>query len=121
MRHRLAISLLTLVVMACSRQPSALTQSEAAVRSDVGEAAKTNVGFMHDSTHLLVQLQGAEMASVSDSAFPTRAQHIAQIALRSYPGSAHVDSVTVSVGEVLAPNMAFRVLRSRTFSSRELQ
>jgi hypothetical protein len=92
---------------------------EAAIRADVGAAANPQVAFARDSTHLLIQLQADPFAELPDSAFTRLARQVAALALHEYQHAAVLDSVTVSAGETIAPNgafRAFRVIRSHTFA-----
>ena len=119
-RHRLATTLLTLAAMASSCQ-SARDRSAAAVRAELGDSTQPSVAFLRDSTHLAVHLKASALAALSDSAFGTQARHVAQVALQAYPGAASVDSVSVLAGEEAVPDFAFRIVRSRTFASRDLR
>ena len=121
MRLPAELSVFALVVIGCSKSPAPLQHAQAVVLAEVGAAAKPQVAFMRDSTHLLVQLQGGDVAQAQDSAFAQRANRLARLALEAYGRGAGVESVTVSVGDMVAPGMAFRVLQSRTYASSTLQ
>ena len=79
---------------------------------------------MRDSTHLLVQVQGAYFGTLPDSQFNTRARLIAHFSFRHYGAWRVLDSVTVSVGQALKPGSGanvFRVGRSVTLPVSALQ
>jgi hypothetical protein len=92
-----------------------------ALVTELGAGARVHVAFMRDSSHLLVQLDTAVLSSLSDSAYARRSAVLAGIALSTYPAHTMLDSISVSTGETVAPNVAVRVRRNCTFAASALR
>jgi hypothetical protein len=92
-------SIITLV--GCDRDRQAREKVADVIRSEFGTAANPRVGFLGDSTHLLIHVDTTPFAQMSDSAFGRRAREIASLAMREYPRAGELDSI--SVGAIYAP------------------
>ncbi len=94
-----------------------------AMEAEAGPAAHPRVSFLRDSTHLVVQLDSATFATMSDTAFADRARSLAGRALASYPQAAVLDSVTIGTVAPFEQErfVAVRVIRSRTFAAAALR
>jgi hypothetical protein len=110
---------LILILAGCA--PNAREEALLRLQERYGPDVVRGVAFRRDSTHLLVQLDSAALGSLSDSAFAAKAREVAALALATYPRSHAVDSVTVSVGEMVVPRRMFRITREFSAGSREFR
>lgn len=123
----MAASRLTLVIALCGSLFACRSDPKRALGKELdrvyGPDATWLVGFARDSTHLLVQVQGAYFGSLPDSQFNDRARDIVRFAFRRYPAREALDSVTVAVGQVLSSGAlgVFRVGRSITVPASSLR
>ena len=108
-------------VLGCSepRDPM-LTAMEAAVRANIGASARPVVGYLHDSTNLLIDFDAAVLHDTLAAAFERTARAVAVAALDAYPRAAAVETVMVSAGQPIGER-SLRVLRQRIFTVGELR
>jgi len=117
-RHQL-LPLLALAA-ACLGPANSRERLAAALKDRVGEAADPDVGFMRDSTHLLVNLATVAFRTVPDSALTVQARDIGAFALRHYERADEVDSVTVLYREKVSSGFWW-IRHERTFPVGELR
>ena len=96
----------SLMVVGCRGQRSDHQALERALRARYSSTATFQVGFLRDSTHLLIHIVDD---SSSESAFTTKAREIARFAMGKYERAARLDSITVVEGEMVSPNSHFRI------------
>jgi len=108
-------------LLACSspRDP-ALDAVEKAVRAQLGATAVVNVGYLRDSTGLLIDFRAEALTDTSDATFARTARAVATTAVQQYTKRAALEVVMVSAGEVLGRGV-YRALRQRTFTAAELR
>ena len=117
-RHQL-LPLLALAA-ACLGPANSRERLASALKDRVGEAADPDVGFMRDSTHLLVNLATVAFRTVPDSVLTVQARDIGAFALRHYERANEVDSVTVLYREKVSSGFWY-VRHERTFPVAELR
>ena len=117
-RHQLL--LLLALAAACLGPANSRERLASALKDRVGEAADPDVGFMRDSTHLLVNLATVAFRTVSDSVLTVQARDIGAFALRQYERANELDSVTVLYREKVSSGFWY-VRHERTFPVAELR
>jgi len=107
---------------ACSSSPPdpALAEVESAVRAQVGTAAVVDVGYLRDSTGLLIDIKETALPDTGEATFARVAHEVATVAVRRFAKRATLDIVMVSSGEVLGRGV-FRAVHQRTFTAAELR
>ena len=118
LRWLLALCILA-PLAACSHRDRALSSVDAAVRREVGAAAKAHIGYVYDSTGLLIDFEATALRDTTQATFERTARAAAAVAVRQIAWTA-LDSVVVSAGQTLRPGV-FRVLRARTFKATEFR
>ena len=108
-------------LFACAPRDRAWEHVAEVLRAETGDAAAPKVSFQRDSTHLSIHLQAAAFAGMPDSVFESKARGWAKLALRTYERGAMLDSITVSAGDDVAPNVLFRVVRSYSYAVASLR
>jgi hypothetical protein len=108
-------------LLGCSepRDP-VLNSMEQAVRAQLGSASRPVVGYIGDSTRLLIDFSAAALPDSQAATFERTARSAALAAVRRYPKAASLKSVQVSAGEPIG-SRSLRVLRQRIFTAAELQ
>ena len=109
-----------LVACGSSARDPALAAVESAVRAQVGTAAVVNVGYLRDSTGLLIDIKETALPDTGEATFARVAREVATVAVRRFAKRATLDIVMVSAGEVLGRGV-FRAVRQRTFTAAELR
>src|SRR3979409_2112254 len=117
-RHQL-LPLLALAA-ACLGPTNSRERLPSALNTRVGEAADPDVGFMRDSTHLLVNLATVAFRTVPDSVLTVQAKGVGAFALRHYERANEVDSVTVVYREKVSSGFWY-IRHERTFPVAELR
>ena len=105
---------------ACTWPTTSRERLASALRERVGELADPDVGFMKDSTHLLVNLATVAFRTVPDSVLTVQAKDIGAFALRHYERANELDSVTVLYREKVSPGFWY-IRHERTFPVGELR
>jgi hypothetical protein len=108
-------------MLACSesRHPE-LAAMEKAVRAEIGSPGKPLVGYLRDSTALLIDFDATVLPDTQAATFVRMARAVALAAVRHYPNAAALESVMVSAGEPIG-SRSYRVLRQRIFTAAELR
>jgi len=119
-RTALASGILACLLACSSPRDPALDAVEKAVRAQIGATAVVNVGYLRDSTGLLIDFKAAALPDTDDATFARTAREVATVAVQQYTKRAALEVVMVSAGEVLGRGV-FRTLRQRTFTAAELR
>ena len=104
MKNLAVLFLSTIVAASACEQDSthhARQRVASLLREQLGDAADPQIGFMRDSTHLLVDLSTAAFPVLVDSMLTKRARGFAVTALKNYEMSKSLDSITVTYNERL--------------------
>ena len=112
--------LLLALAAACLKPANSRERLASELKDSLGEAANPDVGFMKDSTHLLVNLATVAFRTVPESVLTVQARDIGRFALRHYERATEVDSVTVLYREAVSPGFWY-VRHERTFPAGELR
>jgi hypothetical protein len=104
---------------ACGHQDTLRSSVETAVRRQIGAAARPHVGYVYDSTGILIDFEATALPDTTQATFERIARDAAAVAVRQIAWAA-LDSVVVSAGQTLRPGV-FRVLRARTFKATEFR
>ena len=104
---------------AYSHQDTLRSSVETAVRRQIGAAARPHVGYVYDSTGILIDFEATALPDTTQATFERIARDAAAVAVRQIVWAA-LDSVVVSAGHTLRPGV-FRVLRARTFKATEFR
>jgi hypothetical protein len=107
-----------LYLLGCStpRDP-VLSGMETAIRAELGTAHRVRVGYLRDSTGLLIDFDAAALPDTQAATFARMARTVAGTAVHRYPKAATLE---VSAGEFFGTG-SFRVSRQRIFTAAELR
>jgi hypothetical protein len=117
---RLALAVVACLVSCSSAPDPALSAIRQAVGARLGSAAVVNVGFLRDSTGLLIDFRMSALPDTQDATFARIAREVATVAVSHYAKRATLEVVMVSAGEVLARGV-FRAEHQRTFTAADLR
>ena len=118
--HRHQLLPLLALATACLGPANSRERLAAALKDRVGDLADPDVGFMRDSTHLLVNLATVAFRTVPDSVLTVQAKAIGAFALRHYERANELDSITVLYREKVSSGFWY-VRHERTFPVGELR
>lgn len=109
-------TLVLLLAVACVDSSRRLQNNVAdAVAKQVGAAAAPRVGFLNDSTHLLISVATVAFRTRPDSEVTIHARGIARVAFLHYARSAQLDSITVNYVEKITGGASW-IRHSRSYA-----
>lgn len=118
--RRHGLLLLLAVAVACTGPGNSRERLASALKDRLGDAANPDVGFIRDSTHLLVNLATVAFRSVPESALTVQARDIGRFALQHYERANDVDTVTVLYREKVSSGFWY-IRHERTFAVGDLR
>lgn len=109
-RSFLAPGILVCLLSCSTPRDPVLSGLERAIRAELGTAHQVRVGYLRDSTGLLIDFDAAALPDTQAATFARLARAVARAAVQRYPKAATLESVEVSAGEFFGTG-SFRVLR----------
>ncbi len=119
-RALLGASVVACVLSCTGPSDPMLRAMEKAVRVQIGASARPVVGYLRDTTGLLIDFDAAVLHDTLAAAFERTARAVALAAMRVYPRAAAVGTVLVSAGQPIGER-SLRVLRQCVFTGAELR
>jgi hypothetical protein len=121
MKRLVRLMTATALLLGCNRQPGDPTRERLAdaIRDSLGQMSNPQVGVLRDRRHLLLNLDTAAFAGLSESGFSARAESVVRFATRHYRDVRHVDSITVVSRYPLQPGV-WKIVHEQTWATKDL-
>ena len=109
------------LLIACSRRPGDPTRERLAddIRDSLGRTSNPQVGTLGGRRHLLLNIDTAAFAGLSENAFSAKAESVARFATRHYKDVRHIDSITVVSRYPLQPGV-WKIAHEQTWATKDL-